>query len=126
MFWLAGLKSETKQHVKAKEPTGKAKLNLTIDLYLWNLIIFKAHCPRDLGACLKVFEISRLLFPRKLCQGRNLIYNFLIILAVFTAIAHPVSTNGDHIKYTSRYMKEKRIYLYNLTNFVSFCQFCGH
>lgn len=33
-FGLAGLRSETKQHMKAKEPTGKTKLNLTIDLYL--------------------------------------------------------------------------------------------
>lgn len=76
--------------------------------------------------CLKVFEISRLVFLRKLCQDRNIMYNFLIILAVFTTIAHPVSTSGDHIKYVCRYMREKRIYLYNLTSFVSFCQFYGY
>lgn len=65
------------------------------------------------------------MFLRQICQDRNLIYDFLIILAVFTTIAYPVSTNGDHIKGICRYVKEKRIYLYNLTNFVSCCQFYG-
>lgn len=109
--------------MKTKEPTGKAKLNLTIDLYLRNLTIFKAHCLCELGACLKVFG------DRWFCQSfqdRKLILIFLIILAVFTTIAHPVSTNADHIKYISRCMKGKRIYVYNLMNFVSFCQWYGH
>lgn len=121
-LWDSSLKPR-KQLMKTKEPTGKAKLNLTIDLYLRNLTIFKAHCLCELGACLKVFG------DRWFCQSfqdRKLILIFLIILAVFTTIAHPVSTNADHIKYISRCMKGKRIYVYNLMNFVSFCQWYGH
>lgn len=41
-------------------------------------------------------------------------------------MAIPVSSNADDIKCMFRCTKGKRIYLYNLMSFASFCQFYGH
>lgn len=68
-------------------------------------------------------EILRQIFPGELCQDRNLIPNFLIILAVFTSAAPPVRNNGDNIKYICRYLWGKGIYPHTLINFVSSVNF---